>query len=176
MYTQFASTEPAEASGVAALGINAEAFIIQLITFLFVFYVLRRWVFKPVVGYLNDREETIKRGVALTSQLTQQKDELDQEVARTQKVARKEADQIIADAHSQAKAIVKEAEETANSKADAILADADKKIVEERARMRRSLEKEVVSLVIDATEKVAGQKLDAKKDGALIDAALKGQA
>ena len=45
----------------------------------------------------------------------------------------------------------------------------------ETARARRKLEAEVVELVIEATEVVAGEKLDAKKDSALLTRALKGQ-
>lgn len=176
-YTQFAAEGHAEeATGIAALGINGKAFLVQLITFLLVYLVLKRWVFKPVVGYLDEREKTIERGVKLTSELANQKDELDREAIEIRRAARKEADQIVSDAHAQSAAMVKEAEEAAAVKAAAIMTDAEKKIVEERSRMRRSLEKEVVDLVIEATEKVAHQKLDAKKDSALIDSALKGRA
>lgn len=178
IYTQFANAEPVaeEASGIGALGINSEAFIIQLITFLFVYLILRRYVFKPVVKYLDDRQKTIERGVALTSELTSQKEDLDREAAKIRKTARAEADQIISSAHVQSTTMVKEAEDAAQVKADAILAEAEKKILEETSRARRNLESEMVNLVIEATEKVTREKLDAKKDNALISAALKGQA
>ena len=179
--TQFAHAEEAaahveEASGIGALGINSKAFIIQLITFLLVFLILRRWVFKPVVGYLDERQKTIDKGVKLTSELSNQKEELDREAAQIRKTARKEADKAVSDAHAQSTAMVKEAEEAAQAKAQAILDDAEKKIQEEAARARRNLESEMVNLVIEATEKVTREKLDAKKDNALVSAALKGQA
>lgn len=177
-YTQFAAetghAAAEEATGIAALGINGKAFIIQLITFLFVYLILRRFVFKPVVGYLDERQKTIDRGVKLTSELASQKEELDREVAKVRKAARKEADQIVSDAHAQSTTMIKEAEDAASAKAAVILADAEKKVAEEAARARRNLEKEVVDLVIEATEKVTREKLDAKKDNALVSAALKG--
>lgn len=176
MFLQFASEEADTKSGVAALGIDGKAFIIQLITFLFVYLILRRYVFKPVVKALEDRRKTIEQGVKLTTELVSQKEDLDKEAATIRKQARKEADKIVSDAHAQSSAMVKEAEDAAQAKAAAILADAEKKIVEETARARRGLEKEMVELVIEATEKVSGEKLDAKKDNALIANALKGQA
>lgn len=175
--TQFAAEGAgAEATGLAALGIDARAFAIQLVTFLFVFLILRKFVFKPVVRLLNNRQETIEQGVKLTTQLSAQKEELDKEVAEARKKARKEAEEILAASHAEATAMIKEAEENAQAKAKAVLEEAQQKIADEAAKARRDLESEMVDLVISATEKVTGEKLDAKKDNALINSALKGQA
>lgn len=177
--TQFAVEEASAeeaASGIGALGIDPKAFIIQLITFLFVYLILRKYVFKRIVDALQKRQETIEQGVRLTTELVSQKDDLDREAADIRKKARKEADKIVSDAHAQSTAMVKEAEDAAASKAALVMADAEKKIIEETARARRGLEHEMVELVIQATEKVSGEKLDAKKDNALIANALKGQA
>ncbi len=59
--------------------------------------------------------------------------------------------------------------------AENILTDAKKKIVEETERARRALERETVELVIQATEAVSREKLDASKDAALIKDALRSQ-
>jgi len=52
-------------SGLGALGISGQAFLIQLVTFLLAFLVLRQWAFKPIVRLLRERRETIDRGVHL---------------------------------------------------------------------------------------------------------------
>lgn len=178
LITQFAATEGQEepVQGIAALGIDPKAFVIQLITFLLVYLILRRFVFKPVVRVLQKRQETIEQGVKLTSELTNQKEALDKEVAEARKQARKDAEKIVAESHAQATAMIKDAEEAAQAKAAAVIEDAHKKIADDAARARRDLEKEMVELVIAATEKVTGEKIDAKKDNALITSALKGQA
>jgi F-type H+-transporting ATPase subunit b len=176
--TFFAAEEGHEetVTGIAALGIDPKAFIIQLITFLLVFLILRKFVFTKVVDALQKREETIQKGVSLTTDLVKQKEELDREAAEIRRKARKEADQIVSDSQAQASTMIKEAEESAQTKADLALEEARKKIADETARARRQLETEMVDLVIQATEKVSGEKLDAKKDNALITSALKGQA
>lgn len=174
--TQFATSETEAKSGIAALGIDFTAFLIQLITFVFVFFILRKYVFTPVVKALDKRQATIDKGVRLTTELSAQKEALNKEVAETRKQARSEAEQIVADSHAQATQMIREAEEAAQAKADQIVADARKKIQDETARARRDLEKEMVGLVIDATEAVTRQKLDTKQDNALVTAALKGKA
>lgn len=174
--TQFAAEEAKAESGLGALGIDPRAFLIQFITFIFVYLVLRKYVFKRIVTALQDRQETIEQGVRLTTELVSQKDDLDKEAADIRKKARKEADTIVAEAHTQSTAMVKQAQDDAQTKADAVMIEAEKKIAEETARARRNLEHEMVELVIQATQKVSGEKLDAQKDNALIANALKGQA
>jgi len=70
----------------------------------------------------------------------------------------------------------REAEGKAQDKAAGILKDAEERIKTDTARARKKLEGELVGLISDATEAIIGEKVDAKKDAALIDAALKGRA
>ncbi len=173
--TTLASTE-SEASGIGALGINGEAFLIQLITWILVFFVLRQFVFLPIVKLLEKRRTTIEDGVRLTTEIREQKEKLDQEVDKIQKQARKHADQVISEAQAQSGVILKEAEESAQAKIEILLTEAGKKIEQETERARAAVEKEAVELVIRATEVVAREKIDAKKDQSLIANALKEQA
>lgn len=172
---RFAAEETAEESGFAALGFDLTAFLIQLVTFLLVFYILKRFAFGRVVEMLERRRKTIEEGVALTTKMQEEKAKLDKEVSKQRAEARKEADRILADGHSQAAEIIKAAEESAQEKADNIMSDARQKIEDETARARRNLEKEIVGLVINATEAVTREKLDADKDRKLISDALKGR-
>jgi len=173
--SQFAAEE-SEASGFAALGFDVKAFLIQLITFLLVFYILKRYVFGRIIDLLEKRQAKIDEGLKLTSQLTEEKAKLDQEAAKLRTNARKEADALIAATHEQTKTMIREAEATASERAENIVEEARKKIDDETARARRNLEREMVDLVIEATEAVTKEKLDAKKDNALIANALKGRA
>lgn len=173
--TQFAAEETGGASGFSALGFDPKAFIIQLVTFLLVFYILKRYVFGRVVDLLEKRRKTIEEGVNLTSRLSQEKEKLDKEVALKHTEARREADEIVAAGHKQAVQMVKDAEATAESKAAQILADAQKKIEDETARARRKLEHEMIGLVAEATEVLIDQKLDSKKDAELVAKALRSQ-
>jgi F-type H+-transporting ATPase subunit b len=169
------AVESSESEGFAALGFDAQAFLVQLITFLLVFFVLKRYAFGPVVSTLEKRRKTIEEGLSLTSEMRAQREKLEGEIVEARKKVRKEADEIIASSHEQAGSVLKEAEEAAQRKIDAMLADAHKKIEEETERARRALEKDVVDLVVRATEAVAREKIDAKKDSELISRALRGK-
>ncbi|HMH31250.1 MAG TPA: ATP synthase F0 subunit B, partial [Methylomirabilota bacterium] len=80
----------ASSSGLGALGVDGKAFIIQLITFLLVFLVLKRFAFKPILKVLNERRETIESGVKLGDEMRKERSKLDDEVEKKLHEARQE--------------------------------------------------------------------------------------
>jgi F-type H+-transporting ATPase subunit b len=162
-------------SGIGALGIDGKAFIIQLITFLLAFWVLKRFAFTPIVKLMEERRKTIEAGVALGEQMKKDQAALEAKIADELANARVEADGIIANAQETSRSIVRDAEDKANEKAAGILKAADERIVADTKRARKQLEGELVGLISEATEAIIGEKVDAKKDAELIDKALKGQ-
>lgn len=160
-------------SGIGALGVNFQSFVIQLLTFLVAFLVLRRWAFRPILKALNERRELIDNGVRLGEEMQKEKAELEAKVEKMLHDARKQADDILAGAEDSGRQAVREAEEKARTKAEGIINEAGQRIAQDTARARHQLEKEVAGLVADATEAVLDEKVDAKKDAALIERALK---
>lgn len=164
------------ATGIGALGIDLKALVIQLITFGLAYLVLRRYAFGPIMRVLQERRETIEKGVQLGEQMQKQQAELDAKVAKALADARTQADSAIAAAQEEARATVHEAEDKARTKAESIITEAEERIKQDTARARQKLEKEVVGLVAEATEAIIDEKVDSKKDAELIDKALKGSA
>jgi len=162
-------------SGGLPLGIDFKAFIFQLITFVLLFLLLKKFAFKPIVKILDQRHKVIDDGVRMGLKMEKERAKLDEEVAKVMREARVEADKIIATGHKEAREVIREAEKTAQRKADSILADAEVRIEEESERARRKLEKDIVALVSDATEAIVGEKVDPKKDAEIIDKILKGR-
>jgi F-type H+-transporting ATPase subunit b len=173
--TLFAATSE-EASGIGALGVDGKVLVIQLITFILAFAVLRRFAFGPILKVLEERREKIESGVALGEEMQKERAELDKKVVAALRESRKEADGIIAGAQDTAKQTIREAEEKAKTKANGIITAAEARIEQDTARARKQLEKELVGLISDATEAIIDEKVDAKKDAALIDRAIKGRA
>ncbi len=172
----FFAAESSNASGIGALGVDGKAFVIQFITFLLAFWVLKRYAFTPILKVMEQRRQTIDSGVKLGEEMKKKQAELETEVAEALQKARKDADAIIAEARNAAKLSGAELEAKAKKRADSLVAAAEARIVQDTKRARKVLERELVSLVSDATETIIGEKVDAKKDAQLIDRALKGDA
>ncbi len=170
--TQFGESS----SGLGALGVDGQAFVIQLITFLLAFLVLKKWAFKPIIDVLNRRRETIDKGVKLGEQMQKRQVELEKEIDKKLHEARAKADGIITESQDAARHSAQEIEEKARSKADMIVREAKESIEQDTKRARKKLESELAELISEATEAIIEEKVDAKKDARLIDKAIKEQA
>src|SRR6185437_14162128 len=124
-------------SGLGALGFDGKAFVIQLITFVLAFLVLRRYAFKPIIKILHERRETIESGVKLGEQMRQEESKMEAKVEQALRDARKQADEIIATAQDSGRGAIREAEEKARLKAEGILTEAQSRIAQEAARARK---------------------------------------
>ena len=158
--------------GIAALGVDLKALILQIITFLIVFWLLKRFALTKIVQALEERRQKIDEGVTLGREMEAEKAKLDERLKAKLREARQEADKIIAQARQEASENLKAAEATAARKADALIADAKARLEDDMKRARGQLEQDILSLVADTTEVVIGEKLDTAKDNALIERAL----
>ena len=151
-----------------ALGINLGFLLVQIINFIILFLVLRKWVFGPILGVLEKRRETIAQGLE------------DARVAAEERAnAEAEAQKIIAEAQTQASQIVREATERAESVEADIKAAAEKdaagareaalaEIEQDRDRMLADLRGQVAALSMAAAQKLVGEALDEQRQKALI--------
>jgi F-type H+-transporting ATPase subunit b len=152
-----------------ALGINGGYFIVQVLNFLIILIVLYAWVYKPVLGILDKRRETISQGLE------------DARIAAEARAnAEKEAEKIIADAQSKANQIVREAAERAETSAQDIRAAAEAEagmaredaladVEQERVRVLGDLRGQVAALSMAAAQKLVGDALDEKRQRNLIE-------
>ena len=175
MYFAEAAAHGEEAASGGILGFSLSAFVIQLITFILVFVVLKRFAFKPIGNMLEKRRQTIEDGVKLGEEMEKRMKKLEDEADVVIREARHDADRIINNAHKESREVLRDAEKAAKAKADAVLAEAHLQIDEDADQARRKLEKDIVGLVSEATEAVVHEKVDSKKDSEIVERALKGR-
>jgi len=178
--TFFAATEAAsehaaeEAEGIAALGLDPLAILAQALTFIVLFYIVKKFALEGIVRTLEERRKTIDSGVSLGYKMQTEQEKLEQRIEEELQKARQNADHILTDANKEAGSIIKAAEERASDKVDGMITDAHARIEENVKRAKKDLEREVATLVAEATEIVLGEKIDRKKDEELIKRALAG--
>lgn len=172
--TLFAATEAAagEAGLFQALGLDVKQLIINAIAFLILLAILAKYVYPPLIKSIDSRRETIEASLAEAKKSQEASEEAEKRVEATMAEARKEADEILARSHREAQEMVADAETKAKSRAEKIVADARVQLEAEITKAREGLKKETLTLVALATEKVVGQKVDAKADASLIEHAI----
>ncbi len=151
------------------LGINALAFLSQLITFGVVFFILWRYAFPLVLNTLAKREAVIREGV-----------ENAEKAKRDLAEAGRQADSILADARREAQATIERGQKTAQQEAARIIEDAharaqqigeqqSARIQQEASRARNELSRLVVNLSIDAAGRVIDRSVDSKDNRRLVE-------
>lgn len=163
-----------EAGGISAIGLDPLAILAQAVTFLLLFWIVKRFALEKIVNTLEERRKTIDSGVRLGLEMQAEQEKLAETIEQKLQATRKQADMILAEANQEAGAIVKKAEDDAQTSVDKMLSDARARIEDDVQKAKRELQKEVVELVAEATEVLIGEKLDVKKDSSLIERALKG--
>lgn len=166
-----AATEGAEeaSEGIGALGLDPFALLAQAVTFLVLFWVIKKYALNGIVRNLQKRDEDINRGLHLTAEMDKAKAELDERVEKILKKARKDADDIIVEARNESGEIIKTAEESANRRAEEIIRTAEGKIERDITEARAELKGEMAGLITEATEAILGEKLDAGNDRKLVE-------
>ncbi len=151
-----------------ALGINLGYLIVQILNFLIIFFVLKEWVYRPVLGLLERRREAIAQGLE------------DARIAAEARAnAESEAEKIVAEAQSKATEIMREATERAEAIGKEIRAEAEAEAAkaresalaeaeQERNRILADLRNQVATLAMAAAQKLIGDSLDEHRQHTLI--------
>lgn len=175
MLTNFAAEE---ASGglLGALGIDGRLFVTQLIAFLVLLAILRKWVYPPIIRSIDKRQESLDATVKEAAEARKALEKAESKADDILVAARKEADALIARSSEASANAILAAETKAKERAEQIVADARVTLDGDLRKAQALLKKEAVSLVAAATERVIGEKVDAAKDAKLIENALKREA
>jgi F-type H+-transporting ATPase subunit b len=168
--TQFASSS---SSGISSLGINLKGFVFQLITFVIVLLILRRWVFPKLVATLEARRKTLEESLVQARQTEETLHQAEAKAGEILQAARVQADAALAEANTRAEEIIAKGEAAASERAARIVKEAEERLAQEHQKLYSELKKELAGLVAVATEKVLRKKINEREDRALIESSLK---
>lgn len=154
-----------------ALGINLGYVLVQLFSFLILFFFLKRWAWEPLINAIEKRRTVIAQGLDDAQKAS---DELSKAESKKEDLlleARKEADEIVKEARDRAVQVDRELRTQADQEIAKQREAALKELAQERERMLNSLRDEVGALAVAAAHKLIGESLvqDSAKQRSLID-------
>jgi F-type H+-transporting ATPase subunit b len=158
--------------GITDIGINIPVLIAQLINFTALLVLLRLFVYKPVLKMLDERRARIQEGLSAAERGREQAAEANREAQAQIDAARRQGQEIVAQAQQVAQRLQEEGRNQAQVQAEALLERARGEIQLERDNAIAELRKEFADLTIAAAEKVIGQSLDRTAHQRLIEQAL----
>lgn len=157
--TEVAAQNPVDKI-VKTFGLHWSLFFSQLIAFLVVCFLLKKYAYGPVMEMLEQRRLRIEDGEAKLVEIKQKLADSEKEKAALLEKANNDAKRLITEAKTSAVALSELKAQEAVTQAKTILSKAQEAARAERAAMSAELKQEFGRLVIATTSKVTGKTLD----------------
>ena len=133
-----------------------------VITFLILLFILKKFAWKPILGAVSSREESIKDALAAAEAARREMENLHADNERILQEARAEREAMLKDARDMKNKMIADAKEDAKLTADKMIAQAQEAIQSEKKAAIAELKGQVASLSLEIAEKVVKQELSNK--------------
>jgi F-type H+-transporting ATPase subunit b len=167
--TTAASATP---SVTTLLGIDWKLFLAQLVNFVIVLFILWKWAFTPLTKKLAERTSRIDKSLKEADEINKLHAQAEADRLEAIRIARVEASAIISAAEKSANLAKDEIVAEAHKHAKQIAEESKRALASQQTEMMNQVRSDAALLIIAATEKILGEKLNPKTDKELIDRSL----
>ena len=160
------------AEGPTGLVVHPFWVLVSIVNFLVILYLLRRYLWGPILTVLANRAEKIREGLAMAEAARAERERMKAEVERLLADARRDAQAIAERMTKGAEAAAADIRAQAKAEADRIRErgrDDAKQLHDQALAQLRS---ELAGMVVLAASRVLGRELDPEKHRALIEQSL----
>jgi F-type H+-transporting ATPase subunit b len=142
------------------IGFDWPVALANLINFIIIFFILKRFAFKPIQKIVNERQKKIEEGIENAEKA--EANLLAAEKTKEKKIeeARMKANQIIATAQKKGDEMLDETQIRAVKEKERIIRDGEQAVEESKKKIKKEVEKEMSGLIIDGIEKVLQENLN----------------
>lgn len=152
--------------------IKWELVITQILGFLLAVWILKKYAWGPVIGILEARRDKIRSEFEEIDRRKNDAAELQSKLAAELREIEAQARVRIQEGVHEGERVGSEIKEKARQDAQAMMQRAQDQIAQDRDKAQVELRNQMISMVIAATEKVLGEKLDTATQRGQIDAFL----
>lgn len=135
----------------------------QSVVFIALFLFLTKFAWKPIIGALNEREESIRQALESAEKAKAEMAALQAGNEKLLKEAREERDKIVRDAREAANRLIDQAQSEARKSADKLIEDAKAVIITEKQAALREVKSQVALFSIEIAEKLLKKNLASDK-------------
>ena len=151
------------------LNINVFTALFTLVNTLVLFFVLKKYLFQPVMKMITDRQQEIDDMYTDAGQTKQQAQKLQSEYETKLADAMQTGERLVKEAVVRGQAREEEILRNANAQADAIRQKAQADIAREKKKAIDDAKDEIAGLAMDIAGKVVGKSLNQGEQSALVD-------
>ena len=149
-------------------------FFWQLLIFIFLLLLLKKFAWKPILDSVNERESFIKNAMREADNARNEMASIEESNQKVLKEARAEREALLKDARATGAEMIAQAKIDAQTEANKIIAQAQETIRNEKRAAVNELKNQVAQISLEIAEKVIDKELDNKnKQAELVDKFLK---
>tara|TARA_B100001029_G_C15034359_1_gene439136 strand:+ start:174 stop:671 length:498 start_codon:yes stop_codon:yes gene_type:complete len=149
-------------------------FFWQLLIFIFLLLLLKKFAWKPILDSVNERESFIKNAMREADKARNEMASIEESNQKVLKEARAEREALLKDARATGAEMIAQAKIDAQTEANKIIAQAQETIRNEKRAAVNELKNQVAQISLEIAEKVIDKELDNKnKQAELVDKFLK---
>ncbi|GAB2698176.1 F0F1 ATP synthase subunit B [Aliiglaciecola aliphaticivorans] len=141
----------------------------ELIAFIFFVWFCMKYVWPPIMGAIEDRQQKIADGLAASERGEKDLELAQQKASEQLKEAKAQAAEIIEQAKKRANQIVDEETQKGHSEREKIIAQGQTEIEAERNRVKEDLRKQVAVLAVAGAEKILAREIDAAAQSDIVE-------
>jgi F-type H+-transporting ATPase subunit b len=154
------------------LGVSVPGLVAQLVNFILLLVILRAVAYKPIIRMLDERSARIRESMERAEEIKRQASQTEEEFARRLTEARREGQEIIAQAEKIASRIRDEEVDKTRAQVEEMRIKALEDIGRERERAVGELRRQVADLAVLAAGRAIGRSLDETSHYRLVEEAL----
>lgn len=137
-------------------------FFWTLLAFLIVFFILRKFAWKPILSMLGEREKGIADSIATADRIKEEMRQFKSDNEKLLMEAREERTAMLREAKEIRDKIVGEAKDQAKAEANKIIVDAQHQIEQQKNAAITAVKNEIGSLAVEVAERIIRKELSAK--------------
>lgn len=154
------------------LGVDWRLLIAQVVNFLILFFILRKFLYRPVLTYLSERRIRISDGIRDAERASERLRGIELERQEVLRRAEAERRSVLEAASAEAEVVRKQRLEAASAEAAAIVEKSRMEIVRAKDDFIMSARQELAGLVVAATRKVVAGAVTPTVHQEIIDQAI----
>ncbi len=146
-----------------SFGVQPVLLLAQIVNFLIILWLLKRYAYTPIFKMLSDRKKTIAEGLKNSEEAKEALEKAVEEEKKILKKAQSEAQAILADARKQSDDTIAASRDEAKVQVEHMLADAKDKMAQDSREMEKRLALSAAKLAVDMLEKSLTGVFDEKE-------------
>ena len=154
-------------------GVNPILLAAQVVNFLIIFFILKRFLYKPVLELLKKRQKMIKEGIEQAEESRIKLEKVVVEEKNILRTAQLQAKKLIEDARRESVELTLQMTQDAKKQTEKILQDAKEQIARESLETEKRLAVNTSKLAVSFLEKALGEFFSAKEQKEVVSNALK---